>query len=123
MGGQIRTARMKGQLKSSSEKGLINKRVMYRVMNTSFSRFVKSTEHMDEIQVMEKEAGESAWQASKLILVAGAVGLFVWLLWSQAELFRVGLGYVAAIGALLTTAVNFFAGGKRITPSIPSQTS
>jgi hypothetical protein len=86
-------------------------------MNQSFCRFIKSTEHMDEIGELEKEAGQSAWQASKLVLVAGAIGTFVWLLYAQADLFRIGLGYVAGIGALLTAAVNFFAGGKRTAQS------
>jgi hypothetical protein len=98
-------------------KGLISKRVMYRVMNESFCRFVKSTEHRGEILEFETEAGQSAWQAVKLVLIAVAIGTFVWLLYAQADLFRIGLGYVAGIGALLTAAVNFFAGGKRTAPS------
>jgi hypothetical protein len=104
-------------------KGLISKRVMYRVMSESFCRFVKSTEHAGEIAELEREAGRSAWQALKLVLIAGAIGTFVWLLYAQADLFRIGLGYVAGIGALLTAAVNFFAGGKRASPGtlIPPQ--
>jgi hypothetical protein len=98
-------------------KGLISKRVMYRVMNQSFCSFVKSTEHIGEIAELEKEAGQSIWQALKLVLIAGAVGTCVWLLYAQADLFRIGLGYIAGIGALLTAAVNFFAGGKRTIPS------
>jgi hypothetical protein len=105
-------------------KGLITKRVMYRVMNHSFGRFVKSTEHMGEIRDFETEAGQSAWQASKAVLIAGAIGTLVWLLYTQADLFRIGVGYVAGIGALLTTAVNFVSGSKQKIPSTstPPQT-
>jgi hypothetical protein len=105
-------------------KGLISKRLMFCVMNSSFSNFVRSTEHLDEIRAMNAEAAESSWQAAKIILVAVAVGFFVWLLWAEAELFRIGMAYLAAIGAVITTAVNFFSGSKRTsTPSTSEATS
>lgn len=83
-------------------------------MNNSFSLFVKSAEHIGEIR--ELEAGQSVWQASKVVIIAGAIGTFVWLLYAQADLFRMGLRYAAGIGALLTAAVIFFSGSKRTIP-------
>jgi hypothetical protein len=96
-------------------KGLVTKRVMFRVMNHSFCDFITSSEHQSEITELEREARQSVWQATKLVLIACSIGLLVWLLYAEADLFRLGSGYVAVICALLTAAVNFFSGAKRST--------
>jgi hypothetical protein len=103
-------------------KVLINKRVMFRVMNASFTRFIKSPEHLDEIQLLQTEASESTWQALKIVLVAAVVGFFIWMLWAEAELFRIGMAYVAALGAVISTAINFFAGKRPAVESVAPHT-
>jgi hypothetical protein len=94
-------------------KGLVYKHIMFRVMNQSFCDFIASPEHASEIAELEKEARKSVWQATKLVLIACSIGLLMWLLYAEADLFRLGSGYVAAICTLLTAGVNFFAGAKR----------
>ena len=107
-------------LQQLERKLLIYKAPMYRVMNESFRRFVEFPEHADEIAHWEKNEKQSTWRALRLFLVVVAVAAGMWLLYAQAELFQVGVGYVVAIGTLLTAVTGLLGRSKQAAPAEPS---
>jgi hypothetical protein len=99
-------------LQQLERKLLIYKAPMYRVMNESFRRFIKSPEHADEIANWERHEQQSTWRALRLFLAVIAIGAGIWLLYAQAELFQVGVGYIVAIGTLLTAVTGLLGRSK-----------
>ena len=85
-------------------------------MNQSFSEFVKSADHADEIAEWEKSELQSTWRALRFFLVVLGVGVAIWLLYAQAQLFQMGTAYLAALGTLLTAAAGLLGRSKRSAP-------
>jgi hypothetical protein len=69
-----------------------------RIMNESFCRFVKDAQLPDEVAKWELEEQQSAWSALKLGLTTAALMAGVWLLYTQQDVFQMGIGYLAAMG-------------------------
>src|SRR5438445_9813350 len=98
---------------------LIYKAPMDRVMNESVRRFVESPDDTHEIAHWAKNEKQSTWRALRLFLVVVAVAAGMWLLYAQAELFQVGVGYVVAIGTLLTAVTGLLGRSKQAAPAEP----
>jgi hypothetical protein len=94
-------------------KQLICKSPMYRILNDSFCKFIQSTEHTAEIAEWEKHEQQSTWRGLRFVIIAAVIGAAVWLLYSQAQLFQIGTGYITAIATLLTALAGFSARLKR----------
>ena len=107
-------------LQQLERKLVIYKARMYRVMNESFRRFVESPEHADEIAHWESNDKQSTWRALRLFLIVVAIAAGMWLLYAQADLFQVGVGYVVAIGTLLTAVTGLLGRSKQAAPAEPS---
>jgi hypothetical protein len=101
------------------QKKLIFRRPMYRIMNDSFRRFIRSSEHEREILSWQKTEQQSTWQALRFVIIAAIIGAGVWLLYAQAQLFQIGTGYITAIAALLTALAGFTARVRR-SPAPPA---
>ena len=95
------------------QKQLIFRQPMYRIMNDSFRDFIRSSEHQLEIQEWQKKEQQSTWQALRFVLLAAVIGVGVWLLYAQAQLFQVGMGYITAVATLLTAVAGATARWKR----------
>lgn len=102
-------------------KQLIYKAPMYRIMNESFRRFIKSTEHQNEMLKWQKRERESTWHAFRNVLIAVAIAVVAWMLYAQATLSQTMIGLIAgsasliaAIGGLLA---HFGKGGGKV-PSV-----
>jgi hypothetical protein len=95
------------------QKQLIYRQPMYRIMNDSFRDFIRSSEHQSEIQEWQKKEQQSTWQALRFVLLAAVIGVGVWLLYAQAQLFQVGVGYITAVATLLTAVAGATARWKR----------
>jgi hypothetical protein len=87
---------------------LIYRKPMYRIMNESFRRFVQGSEHADEIAQWERRDQQSTWRAFRFVAIAVAVGMGVWLLYTQAAFSQIVVGYIAAIATLLTAVAGLF---------------
>jgi hypothetical protein len=101
-------------IRQLERKLLISKDPMYRIMNESFRRFVLS-EHGAEIEQWQKREQLSTWRAFRLVAIAAAVGIGVWLLYTQAAFSQAVVGYIGAIATLLTAVAGLL--GK---PSVSS---
>ena len=89
-------------------KQLIYKGPMYRIMNESFRRFIESPEHGSEILEWQKEESASTWHAFRTVLIVVAMGVAVWMVYTQAALSQTVVAVIggsatllAAIGGLL----------------------
>jgi hypothetical protein len=69
-----------------------------RIMNESFCRFVRDAQLPDEVAKWEQEEQQSAWSALKLGLTTAALMAGAWLLYTQQDVFQMGIGYLAAMG-------------------------
>ena len=69
-----------------------------RIMNESFRRFVDNAQLPSEVAKWEEEVQNSTWSALKLGFTTAALAAGAWLLYTQQDLFQVGLGYIAAMG-------------------------
>ena len=98
---------------------LILRDPMYRIMNESFRRFVLSSEHAEEIAQWEKAEQTSTWRAFRFVGIAVAIGVGVWLLYTQAAFSQVVVAYIAAIATLLTAIAGLF--GKSSGRANPAQ--
>ncbi len=87
---------------------LIFRDPMYRIMNESFRRFVLSSEHAEEIAQWEKAEQTSTWRAFRFVGIAVAIGVGVWLLYTQAAFSQIVVAYIAAITTLLTAIAGLF---------------
>jgi hypothetical protein len=105
------------------QKGLICRNPMYQIMNDSFRDFIRTSEHQQEIQEWQKKEQQSAWQGLRFVLLAAIIGVGVWLLYAQAQLFQIGVGYITAIATLLTAVAGFTAKWKRSPVAPPTDPS
>jgi len=106
-------------LRQLEQKQLIYRQPMYRIMNDSFRSFIRSSEHQKEILQWQKKEQESTWEILRFILVAAVIGVGLWLLYAQAQLFQIGAGYITALATLLTAIAGFTARLKRPAPASP----
>ena len=56
-------------------------------------------------------------QVLRFVLIAVIIGVGVWLLYAQAQLFQIGTGYITALATLLTAIAGFASRVRR--PSSP----
>jgi hypothetical protein len=103
------------------QKQLIFRRPMYRIINDSFRSFIRCSEHESEIVEWQRTEQRSTWQALRFVVFAALIGIGVWLLYAQAQLFQTGAGYITAIATLLTAIAGFAARTKRPTSSATSE--
>ena len=89
-------------IRQLEQKQLIYRRPMYRLINESFRKFIRSPEHEKEITAWQREEQQSTWQVLRFIMIAAIIGVGAWLLYAQASLFQIGAGYITAIATLLT---------------------
>jgi hypothetical protein len=82
-----------------------------RILNESFCRFVKAAQLPEEVAKWEHDERHSAWSAVKLGLTTAALMAGAWLLYTQQDIFQMGIGYVAAMatasGTVLTLIRSF----------------
>jgi hypothetical protein len=69
-----------------------------RIMNESFCRFVNAAQLPGEVAKWEEDEQHSAWSALKLGLTTMGLMAGAWLLYTQQNVFQMGIGYVAAMG-------------------------
>ena len=81
-----------------------------RIMNDSFCKFVNAAQLPNEVAKWEEDERHSAWSALKLGLTTAALMAGAWLLYTQQNVFQMGIGYVAAMatagGAVLSLIRN-----------------
>jgi hypothetical protein len=95
-------AKNRDTIQQLERKQLIYKGPMYRIMNESFRRFIESTEHENEIMKWQREERASTWHAFRAVLVVAALGVAVWMLYTQAALSQTVIGIIAGSATLLT---------------------
>jgi hypothetical protein len=103
-------------IRQLEQKQLIYRRPMYRLINDSFRKFIRSPEHEKEIAAWQKEEQQSTWQVLRFVMVAAIIGVGAWLLYAQASLFQIGAGYITALATLLTAIAGFTARLRNSTP-------
>jgi hypothetical protein len=101
------------------QKQLIYRQPMYRILNNSFRSFIRSSEHEKEIAEWQKKEQESTWQVLRFVLIAAVIGVGVWLLYAQAQIFQIGTGYITALATLLTAIAGLASRVRR--PVAPPQ--
>jgi hypothetical protein len=106
-------------LRQLEQKQLIYRQPMYRILNESFRSFIRSSEHQKEILEWQKTEQESTWKILRFVLVAAVIGVGLWLLYAQAQLFQIGAGYITALATLLTAIAGFTARLRRPSPTSP----
>jgi hypothetical protein len=87
-----------------------------RIMNESFCRFIQTAHLPGEVAQWEEEVRNSTWSALKLGFTTAALAGGAWLLYTQQEIFQVGLGYVAAIGTASGTVITLVRNVSRAKP-------
>ncbi len=105
------------------QKQLIFRRPMYRIINESFRSFIRCSEHESEIAKWQSTEQRSTWQALRFVVIAALIGIGMWLLYAQAQLFQIGTGYITAIATLLTAIAGFATRTKRPAPSPTADSS
>ncbi|HZT32405.1 MAG TPA: hypothetical protein VFA33_21125 [Bryobacteraceae bacterium] len=91
-------------------RGLIRRECGLRIMNESFRRFVQAAQCPHEVARWEEEEAHSTWSAVKLALGTALVAFAAWLLYTQRDVFQVGVGYIAALGAATTAVTSLVRG-------------
>lgn len=76
-----------------------------RIMNESFRRFVSAAQLPAEVAHWEEDEQQSAWSALRLALSTAALMAGGWLLYTQQDVFQMGIGYVAAMGTASGTVL------------------
>jgi hypothetical protein len=74
-------------------------------MNESFRRFVSAAQLPAEVAHWEEDEQQSAWSALRLALSTAALMAGGWLLYTQQDVFQMGVGYVAAMGTASGTVL------------------
>ena len=82
----------------------------------SFCRFIQTANLPGEVAQWEEEVRNSTWSALKLGFTTAALAGGAWLLYTQQEIFQVGLGYVAAIGTASGTVITLVRNVSRAKP-------
>lgn len=100
-------------------KGFIRFAPAARLVNKTFSEFVKTAEAPDRVTAWERADGASVWDRARngilLLLIAGGLVLFL----TQPEELTRWVGVLTAIGSAVATVANLFGffGGPRATPA------
>jgi hypothetical protein len=87
-------------------RGIIRRGSGFRIMNDSFSRFVRNAQSPEEVARWEQEEEHSTWSAVKLGLGTAVMMFGAWLLYAQQDVFQLGIGYVAALGTASGAVIN-----------------
>ena len=77
-----------------------------RIMNESFCRFVHTAQLPSEVARWEEEQQQSTWSAVKTGLTTAVFMAGAWLLYTQQDIFQLGIGYVAALGTASGVVLN-----------------
>jgi hypothetical protein len=93
-------------------KGILCVRPMLRIMNESFRLFAIEAQDRNEIDAWERQGKESSWRTFKFSFVIVGVGLAMWLLYVQKDLFQSTIGYAVALGTAITAISNLFGAFK-----------
>jgi hypothetical protein len=79
-------------------RSLVKREPGLRIMNVTFCRFVLATQIPAEVANWEEEERNSSWSTVKLALTTAAFMIGAWLLYTQQDIFQLGVGYIAAMG-------------------------
>lgn len=87
-------------------RGIIFRGSGYRIMNDSFCQFIRTGQCPMEAAQWEAEEQHSTWSAVKLGLSTALLMFGAWLLFTQQDVFQMGIGYVAALGTASGAILN-----------------
>jgi hypothetical protein len=79
-------------------RSLVRRSPGLRIMNESFCRFVRTAQLPGEVEKWQEDEQHSTWSALKLGLTTASLMAGAWLLYTQRDVFQMGVGYVAAMG-------------------------
>jgi hypothetical protein len=79
-------------------RSLVKREPGLRIMNVTFCRFVLASQIPAEVANWEEEERNSSWSTVKLALTTAAFMAGAWLLYTQQDVFELGMGYIAAMG-------------------------
>ena len=79
-------------------RSLVKREPGLRIMNATFCRFVLASQIPAEVANWEEEERNSSWSTVKLALTTAAFMAGAWLLYTQQDVFQLGMGYIAAMG-------------------------
>jgi hypothetical protein len=85
---------------------LIHRGSGYRIMNDSFCQFIRTAHCPEEAAQWEADEQHSTWSAVKLGLSTALLMFGAWLLFTQQDVFQMGIGYVAALGTASGAILN-----------------
>ena len=77
-----------------------------RIMNESLCSFVRTAQLPGEVANWEQEEKQSVWSAVKLGLSTALLTGGAWLLYTQQDVFQLGIGYLAALGTATGVILN-----------------
>jgi hypothetical protein len=85
---------------------MIRKDCGLRIMNQTFRRFVRAAQCPQEVAWWEQQEQHSAWSGVKLALATGVLMFGAWLLYTQRDVFQMGVGYVSVLGTASGAIIN-----------------
>lgn len=99
-------------------RGLIAKDPSFRLMNTTFSRFVQSPACQAEIRSIEGATAPSPWDRLRVPFFTVLVGAALFFLLTQRDLFNATIATLTALTAALPVLARFLSAvtGKRLEP-------
>ncbi len=71
----------------------------YQLMNESFRRFIRRAQDPEEIAAWERDERASTWHGVKVVLGTASIFVGGWLFYSQQDILKASVGYLAAVGA------------------------
>jgi len=77
-----------------------------RIMNETFCRFVRTAQLPCQVAKWEQEEQQSVWSAVKLGLSTALFMAAAWLVYTQQDIFQMGIGYVVALGPASGAVLN-----------------
>ena len=104
----------KEALHETIRKKLVELKPYPRVMNESFARFLESAATSEQIEVWEKEAGESHWLTIRNVLLIMVVFAFLMIGISQDHVLQ-------SISAILTAVIGGIGGLMKLSDTIASK--
>ena len=98
-------------------RNLVRRSPGLRIVNESFRCFVSAAQLPAEVARWEEEEQHSSWSALRMGLATAALMAAAWLLYTQQDLFQMGVGYLGLMGTASTAALSLFRSFTRAKPS------
>lgn len=90
------------------QKGLVTRKPNLRIMNRSFSHFVRDVVRQTDFLAWEEESGPSAWDVVKWVLPVPILLLGAFLFYTQRDAFSNATGLILAFASVAPTLINLF---------------